>query len=273
MDFISNNIKFLRKQKGFTQQSFADELGVKRSLIGAYEEGRAKPNIQVQLAITKMFGISLEQLLTEDLNAFAEKSFFEKRAEKFPTKQTSSIDGDGHRILTITVDSENKENIELVAEKAAAGYLNGYADPEYIEELPKFQLPFLSGGTYRAFEIKGDSMLPLQPGSIVIGEYSESLKDIKDGQTYVMLTKQDGIVYKRVFNKVEEGGHLILRSDNPSYPPYNVHAEDVMELWKAKLFISKATPDNDLSLEKLMSMMLDLQQEVLRLKGAEGKKN
>lgn len=267
MDFINQNIKFLRKQKGFTQQTFADELGVKRSLIGAYEEGRAKPNIQVQLAISKMFSISLEQLLTEDLSAFAEKSFFERRAEKFAGNNMTGTQVGDTKILSITVDSNNKENIELVGQKAAAGYLNGYADPEYIEELPKFQLPFLPTGTFRAFEIKGDSMLPLQPGSIVIGEYAENLKDIKDGHTYVVLTKQDGIVYKRIFNKVEEGGQLVLRSDNPSYPAYRVHAEDVMELWKAKLFISQASPKQDVSMEKLMTMMLDLQQEVLRLKG------
>ena len=96
---------------------------------------------------------------------------------------------------------------------------------------------------------------------------TENLKDIKDGHTYVVLTKQDGIVYKRIFNKVEEGGQLVLRSDNPSYPAYRVHAEDVMELWKAKLFISQASPKQDVSMEKLMTMMLDLQQEVLRLKG------
>ena len=110
-------------------------------------------------------------------------------------------------------------------------------------------------------------MLPLQSGSIVIGEYTESFKDIKDGNTYVVLTKQDGVVYKRIFSKVEDGGHLILRSDNPSYSPYNVHAEDVIEIWKAKLFISKASNENDLSMEKLMSMMMSLQQEVIRLKG------
>src|SRR3546814_6005241 len=42
------------------------------------------------------------------------------------------------RVLSITVDGDDKENIELVPVKASAGYLNGYADPEYIAELPKF---------------------------------------------------------------------------------------------------------------------------------------
>jgi DNA-binding XRE family transcriptional regulator len=38
MSIISQNIKFLRKKKGITQQQFADEVGIKRSLVGAYEE-------------------------------------------------------------------------------------------------------------------------------------------------------------------------------------------------------------------------------------------
>ena len=58
----------------------------------------------------------------------------------------------------------------FVPVKAAAGYLAGYADPEFIDELNTFTLPMLAPGKYRAFEIVGDSMLPTQSGSVIVGE-------------------------------------------------------------------------------------------------------
>ena len=84
--------------------------------------------------------------------------------------------------ISWSTDNAKKENIELINQKASAGYLNSYSDFEFIENLPKFQLPFLNfSGTHRAFEIKGDSMLPLTSGSIVIGKFIEDLSFVKDG--------------------------------------------------------------------------------------------
>lgn len=256
MQHIHNNLRFLRNQKGMTQQGFADELGIKRSSLGAYEEGRAKPGYEVLVRLTELFPVSMDQLVKEDLS------------QRTWTGQPLSRDvsGKNMRVLSITVDKEDREFIDLVPEKAAAGYLNGYADPEYVEELPKFRLPMLSGGTYRAFEISGDSMLPIQSGSIVIGEYVEDWQQLKDGLTYVVVSAKEGIVYKRLFNKINDRGEIICQSDNPAYPPYSVPVDDVLEIWQAKAYISTIFPDKDLSIEKLMQMMLELQQEVIRLK-------
>src|SRR5690606_681388 len=139
--------------------------------------------------------------------------------------------------------------------KAAAGYLNGYSDPEYIEELPKFQLPVLpKNATYRAFEINGDSMLPLQSGTIVIGKYVESARDIKNGKTYVLVTQKEGVVYKRVFNYLEENGKLFLVSDNTQYSPYEISGEEVLELWEARAYISLHFPDPSESGEEQLSL-------------------
>ena len=259
MALITNNIRYLRKQKNMTQQEFADLLGIKRSSLGAYEEGRANPTLDTLELISDNFGLTLDQLLREDLS----KSRINNNG-----KGRSGVDVEGRnlRVLSITVDQENREFIELVPQKAAAGYLAGYSDPEYVEELPKFRLPFLSEGTYRAFEITGDSMLPLQPGSIVIGEYISDWNAIKDGHTYIVVAEREGVVYKRLFNRIEENGELILKSDNPSYPPYLVKVGDIVEVWKAKAYISTILPDNEMSFERLTNMVMELQQEVIRLK-------
>lgn len=250
MEFIHSNLKFLRKKAGFTQEEMAEKLNIKRSLLGAYEEGRAKPNYEVLMLITKLFSVSVENLITHNLETFKNNKAIETKL----------------KVLSITVDKEGNENIELVPAKAAAGYLNGYADPEYIQELSRFSLPFLAKSTYRAFEIKGDSMNPLPSGSLVVAEYVEKVSDLKNGQTYVIVSKNEGIVYKRVFNKIDEEGVLVLRSDNPAYEPYYIKADEILEIWKAVLHLSYANKGTEGSFNDIVQLMQDMKQEIESLK-------
>lgn len=253
MSIISSNIKFLRKRKGLTQQQFADQIGIKRSLVGAYEEERAEPKYELLKNIASFFEITVDDFINETIN--------EKWAPK-PKGDPANL-----RILTISVDKEDNENIEMVPLKASAGYLNGYADPEYVSQLPKFYLPMFKNGTFRAFEIKGDSMLPLPSGSIIIGEYLENWGDLKSGDTYVVVSKSDGVVYKRVTGKFKEQKKLKLISDNPVYEPYEISGEDILELWKARGYISTQLPEPapEPTMESLTAMMAQMQRSISKL--------
>lgn len=261
---IGKNLKYLRRMKGLTQQELANHLDIRRSSIGAYEECRATPRYDTLERISDFFTVSIDLLVKEDLSEYTETELRDEGARR-------SVDAEGKRlrILPITLDREGRENVEYVQQRASAGYLNGYADPEYIEELPKFQLPMLGAGTFRAFEIKGDSMLPLKSGTIVIGEYIENWHDVKNGQTYIVVSETEGVVYKRLYAKTLSDGTpmLTLRSDNPTYSPYDISLEEVREVWKAKMFMSDDFPDPEMSLEKLSTIVMDLQQEVIKLKG------
>jgi len=264
MSLVSNNIKSLRKLYRYTQEQLAERIGIKRSLLGAYEEGRADPRLNNLLKIGEIFGVLVDDLISQDLSGMTEEKW-EKYSGRTKGPNTR------FKVLSITVDQDNRENIELVPQKAAAGYLNGYGDPEYLEELPKFKLPILAeDATYRAFEISGDSMLPVQPGSIIIGKYVETLDYIMDGKTYILVTSREGVVYKRVFNKIKEEGKILLISDNKVYSPYEVVPEEILEIWEAKAYLSIQFPtprsESDMTVEKLAAIVMDLQQEVIRLK-------
>jgi len=250
MSIISSNIKFLRKKKGLTQQQFADQVGIKRSLVGAYEEERAEPKYELLKTIASFFEISIDDFIKETIN------------EKWAPAPKGNL-----RILSISVDKDDNENIELVPLKASAGYLNGYADPEYVAQLPKFYLPMFKQGTYRAFEIKGDSMLPLVSGTIIIGEYMENWGDVKSGETYVIVSKSEGVVYKRMGSKFRADKKLKLISDNPVYEPYEIGGEDVLEIWKAKAYISTQMPlpAPEPTMESLTSMMAQMQRSISNL--------
>lgn len=260
---IGANLKYLRRKKGLTQQQLANELGIRRSSIGAYEERRATPKHDTLKKMSKYFGVSIDTLLKENLSTLSPEEL--KREQD---KYQVDVTGKNLRVLQVSTDMGGKEYIDLItSQKAAAGYLNGYADPEFIEEQPKIYLPNLERGTYRAFEINGDSMLPLKSGTIIICEYVPDWRDIKDGQTYVIISDSEGIVYKRVVSHVkEEGGFLEMHSDNQNYSSFEVPIQEVREVWKAKLYISSDFPDPDMSLEKLSSIVMDIQQEVIRLK-------
>lgn len=253
---LNENIRVLRKKLSLTQDQFAIRLGIKRSLVGAYEEGRAEPKLELLQKMAEVFSISVDDLIGKQFTG----------SDPTPTLSYSR----GKDVVVVTVDSAQRDNIEFVPHKAAAGYLNGYADTEYVKELPHFSLPILKQGTYRAFEISGDSMLPLMPGTVVIGEYVENLKNIKSGKTYVLVTQREGIVYKRVFNYLDDNGTLFLVSDNRQYAPYQLGGNEVMEAWVAKAYISVQFPDvadkQDVSVEQLAGVVLDLQKEILQLK-------
>ncbi|MFZ6013454.1 MAG: XRE family transcriptional regulator [Bacteroidota bacterium] len=232
MAIVNKNLKFLRAQQGLTQKQFAEKLGLKQAVIGAYEEERATPPLTCLLDISKAFSLSLDMLVSQDLSKVPQKEWKSKVVPR------------GKEVLAITVDPNNKENVELVFQKASAGYLSGYQDPEFVKDLPKISMPVLpKNKTYRGFEIQGDSMLPVQPGSIIFGEYVEDVASIKNGKLYVLVTRQDGIVFKRVFNFADQEDKLLLVSDNRQYEPYAVEAEDVLEIWAAKAFFSNQFPD------------------------------
>src|SRR5688500_5083328 len=219
MSVANKNLKYLRKLRGWTQEEFAQKLRIKRSLLGAYEEERADPRMEVLETVADMFKLSLDELLRKDLSEAKGSYIAKRRAQKLVGGRT---------------------DIPFVPVKAAAGYLAGYADPEFIDELNTFTLPMLSGGDYRAFEIIGDSMMPTPSGSVIVGEKVENLEDIKSNQTYIVVSKTDGIVYKRIMKNNRQKNKLTFVSDNPSYQPDNVNAEDILEVWQAQMVISKA---------------------------------
>lgn len=250
MAAIANNLKFLRKKSGLTQQEFADLMEIKRASVGAYEEGRAEPKYELLDKIARYYELTMDELVNDTIDT--------------DWKPTPRSNASNVRVLSITVDSDDRENIELVPVKASAGYLNGYGDPEYVAELPRFSLPMFRQGTYRAFEIQGDSMLPLTQGSVIIGEYVEDWNAIKPGQTYVVVSGNEGVVYKRIGQKYKEDKGLQLVSDNKMYDPYWIPAADVLEVWKAKAFISTDLPEPspEPTMESLTSMIAQMQKTI-----------
>src|ERR1700739_5022574 len=181
MSKISSNLRILRKIKNVSQEVVADDLRIPRSRFASYEEDRAEPPYEMLVKISDYYHISIDALLRGDFSKTDPDNLLKVGKNRF--------------LFPILVDRKGNDYIEVVPLRASAGYLNGYADPEFIENLPIMTLPFSVSGKHRSFPIKGDSMPPANSGDYVVGKYVENLNEIRDGRTYVLLTKDEGIVY------------------------------------------------------------------------------
>ncbi len=232
-DRFGLNLVFLRKRKGLSQTKLAQELELKRTSLIGYEKG-VQPPFSVILSLSDFFKISVDALLRYDVSVIGE--FELSRIEKgFDV----DITGSKLRLLVKTADKEGNENIELVKQQAQAGYALGYENPEFIESLPKFQLPFLEKEkSYRCFQIKGDSMPPVADGAWVTASFVDNWKTLKNGTPCIVVTKDDGVVFKLIYNNIVAEKSLLLVSTNRIYEPYKVSINSIVEIWRFETFNS-----------------------------------
>ena len=227
--FFAQNLIFLRNtlENKVSQQRLADELGLKKSTLAAYESGRAEPRYEELVRLSRFFGVTVDELLSKDLTQAARQ-----------LRDQSSL-----RVLVTTVDSQDHENIEFVPVRALGGYAEGYGDVDFISDLPIFQVPFLpTDRKYRAFPYEGDSMPPLRDGAVVFGEYIDQWSAVKNGTICLVVTKDEGVVLKKVFNYLEEKQVLVVKSLNERDAPYPVRQDDIQELWRFAGYFEKEFP-------------------------------
>lgn len=86
-------------------------------------------------------------------------------------------------------------------------------------------------------------MLPLQSGSLVFAEYIENWHDIKDGTICIVVTKEDGVVLKKIINHLAEKNVLILNSTNKLYDPYPILGSEIQEIWKFAGYFQEDFPE------------------------------
>lgn len=139
------------------------------------------------------------------------------------------------------------EKIVYVPVAAYAGYTDQFNDPVFMEDLTTFSLPDykFQHGTYRCFDIVGDSMEPsLYAGDKVVCSYVDNnnfYSSVRNNLVYIIVM-EGSLVVKRVQNQVKDRQKLILCSDNNFYDPYEVHIQDVKEIWHVEVKISHYLP-------------------------------
>ncbi|MBS2099856.1 XRE family transcriptional regulator [Carboxylicivirga linearis] len=225
--YFAENIKFLRQRRKLSQSDLATNLELTRTTLAGYEKS-VQPPFKTLIKFADYFKISLDALIRYNLQELSEFQL-----SQIEDGFDIDVTGQKLRLLTVSVDKDGNENIEMVPVKAQAGYTSDYGDMEFISSLPKFSLPFLpQDRTYRTFQIKGDSMLPIPEGSWITGSYVQNWKTIKDGTPCIIVTRDEGIVFKVVYNQFEKNQTLLLVSTNRNYKPYQIEANKIIEVWQ-----------------------------------------
>jgi len=223
MSFLSDNMRYLRAQLQNSQQKVADSLVITRGRYAKYEDGVSEPPVELLIRISRYFHVSIDLLVSVDLR-------------KIPLQDLVSLP-DNRIVLPVAVSEQGHRTIEVIPHKARMGYLTGYSDPEYIEQLQQISLPFLQNGTFRAFPAEGDSMPPHKEGALIIGRYIERISDLKAGKTYVFITRNEGISYKRLIKVSTDC--LNVSADNPVYAPYEIALQEILEVWEFACSIAR----------------------------------
>ncbi len=237
--YWASNIRFLRMRKNITQEVLASELGFTVSKVKAHEAAQTRnPVVEDLIMISEYFKMSVDTLLKINLTKISERSI--RELEQGNDVFTS---GTHLRILATTVDKNNKEQVEFVSKKARAGYLEGFTDPEFISSLPAFSMPHLpTNRKFRMFPISGDSMLPIPDGALIIGSYVEDWSSIKKDTPCIVITQNDGIVFKMLTPLFPAKKSFQFASLNISYKPYELPVSEMLEVWQFVNYISDKMP-------------------------------
>ena len=236
----------IRRELGFTQAEFASRLGISNTTADI-ERGRTRLSGRVVAELLRQFKINPLWLYGESSQQYLD------------TSKTSVIP------KVVTVDTSENENMVLVNAKAAAGYPQNIQDTSWYSQLPAFDLPLpeFRNATYRGFQVEGDSMLPnLRPGEWVLARAVEDIGHISANKMYVVVL-EDAVLVKKI-ERLPGNGPLRLISLNENYPPYEIEAAQIQELWEVSSKITfgvEATTEKGL-LRQLQESMEDLKKQL-----------
>lgn len=265
MSIFAANLKFLRRHSGLSQDILALALDLKRTTLSAYENGQSEPNLDLLCRIAAHFHLSLDTLLHTDLTTLAPDELADTLRGEAPDTAGRHL-----RILATSVAPDGSENVEVVPAAARAGYTAGYADPQYIATLPHMSLPFLSSQRkYRAFPVEGDSMPPISKGSYVVGQYVADWHTLHKGQFAVVITRNEGIVFKKLYPDFA-AGVLTLVSTNPLYEPYDIDLADVLEIWAFAAYVAREVLEPGMDNGQIEEILFQLRRDVAALKKKNG---
>lgn len=259
--FWGSNLRFLRNRLKINQEELSTRLRISRSKLAGHESGKTlNPAVEDLYRFSEFFKMSIDTLLRIDLSRVGELKLRELEAGN-----DIYISGGNIRVLAISVNQNNKENMEYVPVKAKAGYRAGHQDPEFVASLPKFHLPNLpSGGTFRMFPTTGDSMLPIPEGSDIICQFVENWTQIKSRTLCILILKNN---QEFVFKQVSLNERTFtLSSLNMEYAPYEVPADEVLEIWKFHSFHSSNLPEGNTDMDTLMKLMREMKSEIHSLR-------
>ncbi len=189
--YIGENIKYLRSQRGYSQEDLAKALGYKSyTTITKWESGVSEPTLKMTNEIAKFFNISVNELCYTRLNA--------------PKKNN---------------DVRKGAAINVYGRVAAGIPLEMIEDIIDTEEIPE---EMARTGEFFGLKIRGDSMEPrMTDGDVVIVRKQE---DAETNDVVIATVNGTDATCKRL-KKYNDG--IALISLNPKYEPMYFSKDEI----------------------------------------------
>jgi transcriptional regulator with XRE-family HTH domain len=241
------NLVFLREQKGESQLETATALGLSRSTYANYEAGINLPNVETVNKILGHFNIDFETFFRIDLENVRKD---EKKSVENKNKKVRK----GVRKHVRKEDQNSKYNLEsLHAWISSEYYINSIGavydldssndvklipwilknqGDEMCMEMAALELPGLRNGIHIRVSVIEDNMhSTIKSGDKVVATYlPEPATTLREGNIYLVLDKDDGLVCRRLYRLGEDEYDLV--SDNKLYKPYKRHLNDFLAVFK-----------------------------------------
>lgn len=213
-------IIMLRELLQMSQTEFSRKIGISQGALSQIESGRSRLSMETLKNLTKAFNVNCNWLVIGDGDIFYQEHGFKKKAKE-------------------------KNGIPLVDVKARAGYIKSYDSINFINSLDTYHLPgFEDHLKYRMFEIEGESMVPTFFSSeIVIAKKNKNKENFKTDKLSVFLTK-NSLIAKRAKRSADSPDLLKIISDNPEFSNFDLHRNEVVEIWEIKGKITKKLLQN-----------------------------
>ncbi len=221
-------------------KEFSDKIGITAQSFNDIKALRRYVTIEMIVDTYNTYNINPRHILLGEQPMIEENSNGNIKSET------------GTSTLVVTVDSMGNNNIVQLDAQAAAGMPANYDNPSFFGQLPAFSLPGsqFQNGTFICVQVTGDSMHPtIYHHDWLIAEYQDDWNTIREGYVHVIVTV-DGVLAKRVLNRISKRGAIVLQSDNEAYPTYEEKIENVLQIWRVKGKLSFNLRNENLDVRK-----------------------
>lgn len=218
------------------------EVKINKLITKRIKDGRIVMNDEGNVSLDKDLLLELQ----EKAFSIGENDIKHKSNAIFIGEIDSLEDSDGNTKFTEISPGRYRMKVDLVPNHARAGWLAGFEDPTYIEELPKHEITVTEfhKGKYVSFEVDGDSMFDgsiesVPDGCIITGReiarhhWNYKLHAHKY-PNWVFVHRTEGVLVKRIKSQNLETGEIILLSLNPDkdvYPDRSIFLDDVYKIY------------------------------------------
>lgn len=198
MDVLRQRVRQERTAKGMTLRELAKAAGLAHSFVGDIESGRSDPSVETLSKLADALGVSADYLLGR-----TDLPYIPPPGPPYRTADGTVVPG--------AWPADQSVKVPVLGAIRAGEPILAQQNIEDWQDIPAAQA---RTGRYFFLRVRGDSMEPtIREGSLAL---IREQPQVEDGEIAVVMVNSEEATVKRVY---KAKGRLVLKADNPRYPP------------------------------------------------------